>query len=694
MISLSVATLLLHPASLTLTCPAMTVEKVVAKMSELSGEPLKVVGAMEGRFIVVRFKDTPVQEALDRVAKVMNGKWVESGGIKILQSDLDAEMSTKEIALRNALRKYLATGSDEAPWTAKDAGKFVNDALALADSSNQAQDKWQKIQEFDAKGPMKRLIKRLTRLVGENVIAKLPEKSRLVFASHPTRMQRPLPSGATAAIDQFVREAKLQQEALQLKGFDRLNRPDMNYYTESLEPREIPATGLSRALLSVRKSLGSFTISLAMQGSDENVLTAVQTIGFQDASILQQQKSDFKVDGDYKPSEESVAIGKCMVASMGGRRSDSEVSPENRAKALEVFSDLETHELLSYTPSEVLLQTAEARNKDLVAALSDIAIMSFALFSTEQALTLQQFYNQGMIPWKLEEDEKGISVRSIDDFFGFNFKLARREMSKFTRQVAKSGLTIDAMADLIVTTPANDTSQVILMLAALPFPQLLKSADIFQGQDALRVYAHLDSGSRQKAKSGGFTTSFRSLPAAMQKAVTAYVYDEAISVNTNPVDMDAQYLYGSGVSIDSDSTTRFPNGVPPETQITLQVRDIESLFIINSYESGYSQSSPTTIENAANQLAWAEKRGSSGPRQDTKLATGSMKQLDLVVLFAKDTSNHSRFRLTPNFKDGDLKDVKDLPEAQRNALEEQIAKYREQFKNMNFGSGTPPKIKP
>ena len=59
MLTLAYAALLLHPATLTYTCTATKLEKVVAAISAKTGEPLKVTAALGNQFIVVRFKDTP-----------------------------------------------------------------------------------------------------------------------------------------------------------------------------------------------------------------------------------------------------------------------------------------------------------------------------------------------------------------------------------------------------------------------------------------------------------------------------------------------------------------------------------------------------------------------------------------------------------------------------------------------------------
>ena len=681
------------PGTVTYTCPATKLEKVVEVLAQQTGEQLSLTGPMEGQFVVVRFKDTPVEDALKRLAEAVKGKWATSGKLRILQSD--DKGNTQDAGIRDSIRKYLAVDPKTEKWGEKEAEKLIEDALALNEVSDQSQDKWQKFQLLDRAGPRKRLVKQICRLIGESGILNVPENARMVYALHPTQMQRALPAGVVPLMSQFVRDESIQQEALKKKGYSATNSPETGFYIEALQPRDTPPTNYKTCLMTIKRSMGSIAVTVLLAGNaDSNNIVINDNIGIQDGLQQTASKNDVKVEGEYKGSPDSLLMAKAFVTGMGASP-DVNLTDEERRRIKVLFSDLETNELLRLAPSEVLLQTAEAMDVDMAASVSDISVMAFTYGMRNGPAKLSTFFNEGMCPWRVTKDEKGLTLTSIDSLFGFKFSIPRRAISKFCKDVDKSGISIDAIADLVAATPQSETAQVAVMFACIPFENMTRNLNLYEGQSALRAYANLDPASRAKAKNGGFVTTFGSMQPALKSAINQFVYHDTGVINMHDPSFDTANVYGQTINLEGETTSLFPGGLPFNARVTFKVRDIDSLFTISTYQGGYSSTEAASDDDVANRLAWQERtQGMDGHNQTTKLGTGVLKQLDVSIEFAEKASSQSRFRLMPHFKPEDQKELKDLPEERRKALEEKLAKQREQLRDVTFGPNRSGKIKP
>ncbi len=72
---LIVACLLARTATITITLPATPAKKVVEIFAEKTGQKLNVSDRLASLFVVVRLREEPVEEALVRLAKALEGEW-------------------------------------------------------------------------------------------------------------------------------------------------------------------------------------------------------------------------------------------------------------------------------------------------------------------------------------------------------------------------------------------------------------------------------------------------------------------------------------------------------------------------------------------------------------------------------------------------------------------------------------------
>lgn len=670
---------------ITYSCKATRLSDVLPVLSEKTGKSLKVAATLERKFAVLRFKDTPVDQALQEIAEAFNAKWVDGNNFLVLQANADS--SDKDQKYREAIRKYLGDGQLKS-WTGKDADALVDEAVKVAELPDNAPTKWDTFRKIDQKGPQFRVLKKLLNLIGERALSGIQRNTRVVYSTSPTRKQLPFPAGADAVLKQFIAESVLQNEALRKKGIDEQNPSQFNFYLQSLQPSygvNEPVTG---AMLSLERGISSLQVQLNLQRQNSSFGGPNDYIPVMNEPERGASDSSIKVEGSYEPSPDTTLIAKAMKTAMGGQSKNTLTAEESKA-VLAFFSDLEKNELLGLAPSEIFLQIGEKLNKDVVANLSDLSLFTMTMLD-ENKTPLANFA-RAELPWSVKETDRAIVVNGLERMFGIEMDLPRRTISQFVKSVAKSGVSIDALADLYATVPDDETGQVVLMLSMIPFGRAM---NMFEGQDALRLYGGLDPGSRAKAKQGGFVTTYVALPPALQAKVNDYVYRKAKALSDGEANIDEPRVYGRGFEMDKDATTMLPNGIPPDTRISFQVKKEDKLFTISTYSGGYQNTDATELDEAASQLAWSEKTQGTENSTRLKFATGTRERLDVMIQFAPKVFVQTRFSLNPSFKDADMKDVGQLPDSVRKDLEERLAKQREALKDVKIEPNRPPRIKP
>jgi len=334
-------------------------------------------------------------------------------------------------------------------------------------------------------------------------------------------------------------------------------------------------------------------------------------------------------------------------------------------------------------------------DKDLAADMNDMSIFVFGMSMMTKNNKLENYFNSSFSPWKVAEDDKGVTLTTSEQFASFGLTVPRRAMSKFVTDVDKNGLSIDGIADLVAATPKSEASMFVVGFACVPFPGSSRTVMMNGGESVLRAYALLDQGDRTKAKQGGFTAQFRTLTPALQRAVENFVFFEAETSSPVPIDLEGGSSQAVRTSdVDQDTTSVFPNGMQPDTLVTFRIKESPSLFTLTTYGQGPAMTEAATEDYAAQRIAMAETYGQlNGTGQTVKLAQGTLKQLDMAIVLASKMGVQDRYQLLPSFKPGDVKDVDQLPDDVKKGLKEKLEKQREMYKNMPIRQA-PNKIKP
>lgn len=199
---------------------AKLLPKVLAEISEKTGENLKCGMTLANEVVIMEVKDAPLSDLMPQLAEAVCGKWTKSQDEWILSLDASryrqeerAEIAARKPLFEKALKPYIET-LDE-PFDGKDA-----DALIARMKANQpgadggfSRAQIESLIESGARSPGGRAIGRVLRSVDLSRLAAMQLGDRIVFSTHPTAAQIPLGASARNLIPDLVKEQAIWSSA-------------------------------------------------------------------------------------------------------------------------------------------------------------------------------------------------------------------------------------------------------------------------------------------------------------------------------------------------------------------------------------------------------------------------------------------------------------------------------------------------
>ncbi len=187
---------------------AATTSAVLAELSKVTGVNFMVNGMTGRDVIAVRAKGVPLIDVINGIANATGSGWLEEeAGWRLVRTsaDEDAQRSVDQQARAERIRQAILReqGDVRAEGTNFDASKFVT---AYEAARNQPRNQ----RSYPRSASQRALLTIAASLKPGDLAAIWDE--RLVYATSPTRMQRPLPGSATGVIQDYLRnEISLRQ---------------------------------------------------------------------------------------------------------------------------------------------------------------------------------------------------------------------------------------------------------------------------------------------------------------------------------------------------------------------------------------------------------------------------------------------------------------------------------------------------
>lgn len=234
---------------------AAPVPTVLENLSRASGVRLTSVPAVASEIVVVRVEDATLQSVMDRIARVTSGEWVRDGNGFRLQADTSSRRSeeTADIASRaEEIRRAIdeLRRAEQNPTAAAGPLETVRVLQRGTGSSAAANAAVQFLSAVDPR-----------------LIAQMPDASRIVFSTNPTRMQRPLPGNVNQIVGDLIAA-----------------------HNREVASRSADSTGPANPVMERLRSMGLFPVNRPIQAPPAKVVLAISNNGFGVGALVAELK--------------------------------------------------------------------------------------------------------------------------------------------------------------------------------------------------------------------------------------------------------------------------------------------------------------------------------------------------------------------------------------------------------------------
>jgi hypothetical protein len=550
---------------ITLTGDAKPLSSLIADVSKASGVRLRVAPNLANEIVLVRVKDVPWQEVLNKVAEVTGG-YLSSTGSEI--------------------RLALNSGTDQAQRTAEAKARVDAYRLALdSQAANYARLTLEQYRQAVRAGTAKRELSEIYSLFGEwsdDVLASVRPGRRLVFSTAPTGRQLRLPAGSLARFTKLT-----------------LGPPTAFGFRRDTTPNGAPAV----AWIVLREESG-------YPGFDANVFVADNTgkvIGWNKRVISQAQWTSEPPKVELKHPEALVALDKeakafaqtisldrqTQLAGFDAGNEENAVSPPavdmaelNRPAPKSVSARLlrpEAEEPLAWTVGAPLTQIAASEGLPLVALLPDDSLVGSldALRSGSQPANeyVQSMIQRGNLAFA--EEGGWMVVRPSRLVTAREARLNRAALGATMRALAARGtLTLDEQAAEATAQPLvgpTDNFEVAFVGALNSAYGSRVGTSIGSGERILLRLFRAMGGQSAFLTSGAKSRSVGSLPPEARKWLEELVYNSERGPDfIGPQDQFPRETLPQLIT--QERTFRWPNGIPSDLTFTLSEESEDAYF--------------------------------------------------------------------------------------------------------------------
>lgn len=690
-----------EPAKLTLDIPACRIEVLVDKLAAAGKTHLEIAQNLKGEVVTVRVKDVRLQDLLERIGKTLYAHWVPiQGGQRLEQAPelKQAEEKAEETERLSEVKDLLAQKAKEVgdlkPLTQKEIAaalesrrKLIEQMRKQAQTGNDGAPQtfdtsaYEQNQNMQARAPIGRLAARLALAIDPQVLANLNPGDRFVYATNPTRMQRPMSWGSSAVAD-FVREqnalaaiADAAPKPKQVKSDD----PEMQVedFDIGMGVSTHSAKDVSKVLLYVTRdamfTMGMYRFEVKVVGKDG-------AIAFQTTDTMRAKNSAFFESGPPQPAKGDVPEQlsedtKQLLSEVQAATQDrqNQAMPEVLRKRL---AHPLTDEPIGIAASDVLASAYPGKN--VVARLPDewflfgiaTAFLPSVTVNVTQKLVKESniFTDLSDGDWEVLGPRLSVSTRTG--------RIDRGRLERYLGGAAKGFASLDEYADAAHGLP-NPTQNPMMMILSMLDPIGGQSMMFGMGGsstnwETIQFYGCLPAAARQALRQST-PFAFGQLPQEAKLAMVKVIYqqpeqitsflmiDPVAATEAMPDDMSGwPEIWG-------EPTESIPNGIMPETVVKGDLKS-ETVAAVDNVAGmlGLETMGP---EEIGQMLAMRESNPAQGfDPATTKLRVGVRETLGITLQFGPKAFAHETLTWASMGKETQL--LSAFPAEFRKAVEE------------------------
>lgn len=657
--------------------PATGIEKLVAGIAQETGVPLRVAAGMRGDIVVVAVDKLPARDLLARIAEAAGGRWQLQEGVPILlrddavtKADEGRERALRIDRLQRELRRI-------APPTGVDAAKTVAEARDLAQQLNRPAGNpqgWERFEKLVQLTPGNRLAVKLLQSIGPAVLADIVPGQRVVFATNPTPMQRPLGSSGDAALRAYAKESMAWKTALASIPEDQVGSlgalADMSQADAGPPARALLVVSCQEGSAISMRQLGVLLIVVDRNGN-RNGRGSV----FLDPAAVDDEPPAGATD--TTPIELSASALRLQGWLRNMLTGDEEAPFEASAEMRAFFAEPDKNELLAGLVSEGLLTLASSSGRPLVAVVPDQAIT--ATLDAPPRPTLGWFRTQ-MEPLLAFRDDgaNGWLVRPTMPVSARRDRVDRAKLTSYLRRFVAKTPTLEDAGEFALQFGANYDGVHFLCLTGIGVTQ-----PMFQEWNALRLFGLLSPAQRQGLIASG-RLEFRAMTAPQRAVASAMVFGAEGHIEPEgDENFDGETFY---LGLASEPTEALPNGLPAVGYLRMNLVETPILFTTRQFPGRREYTMPEPLESVAWQL-FAKDRPDLFPfaNENTlvdRYRVGSQREFTLTLQLGPKLKTEGRLADAALAKDATALPLDKLPEALKKRLFELIQNQRRAYENV------------
>lgn len=732
--------------NVTFSYPVASLADIVKALGEQIKQPLAVSGAIDYEVLYVNVTDVPLGELLDRIAKTVKGEWATVDGKTMLIRSKAAEKLQKEYE-REARVKLITSALDalrkvaQKPLDLDLAKKSILKERELnarteseAGSEAQFEGLWRQQEELRALSPASRSLARLILALPLADLVSIKRGERVVYATDPTPMQRPLPGATSKVIADLLAETKIWKAAASIvppeakpAGGHEGDEPDVLDGIDGSSPLARAGNALSKppakAIMvfeNIPDSMG-LTVSFALfDEAGQRVLSARNSLDWTSSHEDEQSTSlgnattaapdarspKIQLTGDAKQIAD-LLFGPRASAAVGLSSSEAPkgLEPSLRQKLLAP----DRFEPLSYAATDIMRQLSEYKKLNVVVRVDD-GMLDMILWLFRPDRTLYEC-EQMVTPKGGLDKSGGWLFGDLADSPMLEGRISQRtsrsSLARYLRGVEAAGRpTLDLRARFAFENAASEIWVLERVLMRLLFPGTVNQMG---GSDqlTLRFFGSFNQQQRAELEQGGRLTAMSLMP--VQKALlneitfgaTEEFEDRLVYQDPEkPPIPEASIEAGDDVKIGeshatsdnqlmTEPTQALPRGVPIDAIISMVVKKGPVLAgVVPSGDRARFGGAYQSIESLAWQLAAQERPDlfpwvQDGPKFD-KFNVGINTTYSITIEYRKGLFHEQTLKdFAPVSKSPVTLD--NLPPEILAQLKKEIDKQKESFKNMKPG---------
>lgn len=665
---------------------AKLLPKVLAEISEKTGENLKCGMTLANEVVIMEVKDAPLSDLMPQLAEAVCGKWAKSKDEWILSLDANrarkedqAEIAVRKPLFEKALKPYFET-LDE-PFGGKDA-----DALIARMKANQpgadggfSRAQMEALASNGARSPGGRAIGRALRSVDLTRLAAMQLGDRIVFSTHPTAAQIPLGASAKNLISELVKEQAIWSSAR--AGF--------------------PSQGARVGLLSIGDAYDqnpivetpSKAILVVEQAPEYGTTSADFQLANREGKVIYRCRAELKIDSlgvvtapeipkSVKWSQRTEELLKDLQKNTAPQMQIAE--PRVSEGWEKELSRCDLVDPLSYFTTDLFFAVGRSSSPNWI-GVPEEENFGWSLANASRSLTT------GEMPAKLywhqinKSELSGVGwtlIRPANPASARRLRSDRKVLANFLEASRKSrSLSLDSMAEYVFRTgnlPSILSIVGILMNVMHREPNF---GQLFQASKAaLGFYGSLSVPQRRMLSQGGTLPVSQLMPLQSEWALKMF-FEATPKISMQPLqklgydgEVNAHYLLGSTLRLEPTEVLNLGR-LPGTATIRTEDTAVGSMMaVIEAEHLSYLQSDPLNVGRIFGQRVGSKQMQGTlagfrlGEQRTLKLQVDATNTLQVVANLGELRYDYSK-RLIP---------LSELPETIRLAYEKGYASGLEQ----------------